>query len=87
MDMLGRIPQETSMERRVVQESRLIFKGHLFPASESPIPMRRISSKGSRRSAWMNKDLPTKSKCKKEVCKKWEQVQVIQKEYKDTESA
>lgn len=65
----------------------MIFRGHLFPAPEWSIPMSRISSKGSRRWAWMNKELLTKLKCKKEVWKKWEQVQVIQEEYTDTESA
>lgn len=93
LDVLGRILQETSLERRgdlkrrVVQESWLIFKGHLFPALEWSFPMSRMSSKGTRRSAWMNKELLTKLKCKKEVCKKWEQVQVIQEECRDTESA
>jgi len=68
--LLARIPQEMSLERRVVKESWLIFKDHLLPAPEWSTPMSRISSKGSRRPAWTNKELLTKLKWKKEVCKR-----------------
>ena len=45
----------------------------LLHAREWTIPMCRKSSKGGRRHAWLNKELLTKLKHKKEAYKKWKE--------------
>lgn len=47
MDLLGRIPRDTALVRRGIQESW--FKDHLLQDQEWSITMRRKSSKGGRR--------------------------------------
>jgi len=52
-----------------VQKSWLIFIHH-FQAQEWSVHTCRKSNKGYRRLAWMNKELLTKLKHKKEACKR-----------------
>ena len=58
-DLLGRVPQKSAVGRKGFQESLLFFRDHI-QAQEWLTPMTRISSKGGRRPAWMNKKLLTK---------------------------
>lgn len=55
-DVLGRISQDTALERRGVQQSWLI----LLQAQKWTNPTSRISSRGGRRWAWMKNRLFTK---------------------------
>lgn len=59
-DLLRRIPWETVLESRVVQERPVILRYHLPTKLKSGLPASRKSSKGSRRPTWMNKELLTK---------------------------
>ena len=54
-DLIWRIPGENVLERWMVQESWLIFKDCHLQAQEWSIPVSRISSRCSRKLAWMNK--------------------------------
>jgi len=56
-DLPGRIPRVRALEGRGVQESWLLFKHHFLHAQDRCIPLRKKSSKGGRRPAWMNKEL------------------------------
>ena len=67
VQLLGRITWLIVLERRGVKESLLIFKDHLLQAQEWSVPTCRKSSKGCRRPAWINNELVTKFKHKKEV--------------------
>lgn len=53
--LLGKISWEVVLQRRGVQENRLIFKAHLL--LKQSIPTCRKSGSSSRRPAWMNKKL------------------------------
>jgi len=57
--LLETIPRYTCLEIREFQEIWLILKAHLLNAQEWSILMNRKSSKGSRRPAWINKQLLT----------------------------
>ncbi|GAB0202830.1 hypothetical protein GRJ2_002748600 [Grus japonensis] len=66
-DLLGRLPWDKALEGRGAQDSWLIFKGHLLQAQEQCIPTKRKSSKTTKRTPWMNKELLGKVKHKKEA--------------------
>lgn len=66
------------------KEKLLISRYHLLQAQEWSIcTCRRKPSQIDRRSVWMNKELLTKPKCKKEGLR-WKQGQVTWEEYRDT---
>lgn len=67
-----------ALERRVCQESRLIFKDHLLQIQDWFIPTSRKSSKSSRRPACMKKELLTELQHYKEAYERQKQVQVTQ---------
>jgi len=58
-ELLGGIPWVRALEGRGVQESWSLFKHHFLHAQEQCIPLRKKSSKGGRRPAWMSKELPS----------------------------
>lgn len=66
------------------KENWLIFKDHFLQAEEWSVLVSRNSGKNSRRLAWMNKELLTKIKHKKEMYRKWKQGQVTWKKYRNT---
>ncbi|KGL87978.1 hypothetical protein N301_00234, partial [Charadrius vociferus] len=82
-DLLGKVPWDKALERRLAWESWLIFKDHLFQAQEQCIPIKRKSGKNARRPAWMNKKLLEKLKQKKEAYRGWKQGQVAWEEYRE----
>ncbi|XP_068003200.1 uncharacterized protein [Melanerpes formicivorus] len=65
----------------------LIFKDHHLQVQEWSISVSRKSSKGSRRPAWMNKELLTRFSHKGNLCKIWKQREVTQEENRDTVQA
>jgi len=65
--LLERIPWVVVQERRGIQRSWLIFKDHLLQVQEWSIPTCRSSSKGSRRPAWVSKQVLAKPKHKKKA--------------------
>ncbi|GAB0204561.1 hypothetical protein GRJ2_002921700 [Grus japonensis] len=82
-DMVDRVPWDKALEGRGAQESWLIFKGHLLRAQEQCIPTKRKSGKNTRRPAWMNKELLSKVKHKKEAYRGWKQGQVAWEGYRE----
>jgi len=56
-DILGGIPWDRALEGRGVHERWSLFKYHFLHAQERWIPLRKKSSKGGRRPAWLNKEL------------------------------
>ncbi|GAB0186361.1 hypothetical protein GRJ2_001101400 [Grus japonensis] len=85
-DLLGRVPWDRALEGRGVQKSWLVFEDHLLQAQEQCIPTKRKSGK-TRRPAWMNKELLSKLKHKKEAYGGWKQGWVAWEEYRETVQA
>jgi len=56
-ELLGGILWATALEGRWVQECWSLFKHLFLHAQERCIPLRKKSSKGGRRPAWLNKEL------------------------------
>ncbi|KFQ86757.1 hypothetical protein N337_09865, partial [Phoenicopterus ruber ruber] len=81
--LLGGIPWVRALEGRGVQESWSIFKHHFLQTQDQCIPMRKKSSKGGRRPAWMSKEHLTKIKWKKEVYRMWKKGQATWEEYRN----
>uniref|UniRef100_A0A8B9EVU5 Interferon induced with helicase C domain 1 n=1 Tax=Amazona collaria TaxID=241587 RepID=A0A8B9EVU5_9PSIT len=75
-------PQKT-LEGRGAQDCWLIFKDHLLQAQERCIPTRRKFSRRARRPPWMDKELLSKIRKKKEAYKRWKQGQAAWGEYRD----
>lgn len=76
--LLESISWDITLARRGAQESWLMFKNHLQAKEQSTLKSRK-SSKYGRRPVWMNQELLTKFKDKKEGYKMWKQHQVTQK--------
>ena len=55
--MLGRVPEDKTLEGKGAQENWLIFKDHLIQTQEKSIPTVRQSGKNTTRSARLNKEL------------------------------
>jgi len=66
-ELLGGIPWARALEGRGVQECRSLFKHHFFHAQHRCIPLRKKSSKGGRRPAWLNKLLLAVIRWKRKV--------------------
>ena len=66
-ELLGGIPWARALEGRGVQECWLLFKHLFLHAQERCIPLRKKSSKGGRRPAWLNKDIPAEIRWKRKV--------------------
>jgi len=56
-ELLAEIPWARALKGRGIQECWSLFKRHFLHAQERCIPLRKKSSKGSRRPAWLNKEL------------------------------
>jgi len=56
-ELLVGIPWARTLEGRGVQECWSLFKHHFLHAQERYIPLRKKSSNGGRRHAWLNKEL------------------------------
>ncbi|PKU43539.1 glycerol kinase [Limosa lapponica baueri] len=79
--LLGEIPWFRALEGRGAQESWTIFKYHLLQAEDRCIPNRKKSGKGSRRPAWLSRELLKKLKWKKEVYTEWKKGLTTWEEY------
>jgi len=65
--LLGGILWARALEGRGVQECWSLFKRHFLHAQERCIPLRKKSSKGRRRPAWLNKELLAELRWKRKV--------------------
>jgi len=66
-ELLGGILWARTLEGRGVQECWSLFKRHFLHAQERCIPLRKKSSKGGRRPAWLNKELLAEIRWKRKV--------------------
>ncbi|PKU49359.1 glycerol kinase [Limosa lapponica baueri] len=69
--LLGEIPWAPVLESRGAQESWLILKYRFVQAQNWCIPKSKKPGKGSRRPAWLSRELLQKLKWKKEVYSTW----------------
>lgn len=76
-DLLGRIPCETALEGKGAQENWLIIKDNFLKAQEWSMTVCKQSSRHGRRPVWVNVELQTEPKDKKEAHGSWKQGQVI----------
>lgn len=70
-DLLGSILWVRELDGEEAQKSWLTFKHHFFQAEDWCICSSKKSGKGSRRSAWMSKELMEKLKWKKQLYRMW----------------
>jgi len=66
-----------------VQECCSLFKRHYLHAQEQCVPLRKKSSKGGRRPAWLNKELLEENRWKRKVHGMWKEGQAIWQEYRN----
>lgn len=85
-NQLGRTPWVTDLQRREIQDNWLIFKDYVLQTREQSISMKQSQAK-VQEPAWMNSEILTKSKHKKEWFKRWKQGQIHQEEYRGTVQA
>jgi len=74
-ELLGGILWARALEGRGVHECWSLFKQHFFHAREQCIPLRKKSSKGGRRPAWLNKELLAEIRWKSKVHGMWKEGQ------------
>jgi len=82
-ELLGGIPWARALEGRGVQECWSLFKHHFLHAQEQCIPLRKKSSKGGGRPAWLNKELLAELRWKRKVHGMWKEGQAAGEEYRN----
>jgi len=82
-ELLGGIPWARALEGRGVQEGLSLLKRHFLHAQQWCIPLRKKSSKGSRRPAWLNKELLAEIRWKRKVHGMWKEGQATWEEYRN----
>jgi len=65
--LLGGFPWVRALKGRGVQKCWSLFKHHFLHAQERCIPLRKKSTKGGRRPAWLNKELLAEIRWKRKV--------------------
>jgi len=82
-ELPGGIPWVRALEGRGVQECWSLFKGNVLHAQERCIPLRKKSSKGDRRPAWLNKKLLAEIRWKRKVHGMWKEGQATWEEHRN----
>jgi len=82
-ELLGGIPWARALEGRGVQECWSLFKRHFLHAQEQCILLRKKSSKGGRRPAWLDKELLVEIRWKRKVYGMWKEGKATWKEYRN----
>jgi len=82
-ELLGGIPWAKALKGRGVHECWLLFKRHFLHAQERCIPLRKKSSKGGSRPAWLNKELLAEIRQKRKVHGMWKEGQATWEEYRN----
>jgi len=82
-ELLGGIPWAKALKGRGVQECWSLFKRDFLHAQERCIPLRKKSSKGGRRPAWLNKELLVEIRWKRKVYGMWKEGQATWEEYRN----
>jgi len=82
-ELLEGIPWVRVLEGKGVQECQSLLKHHFLHAQDRCIPLRKTSSKGDRRPAWMSKELLAEIRWKRKVHGMWKEWQATWEEYKN----
>jgi len=82
-ELLGGILWARALEGRGVQECWSLFKHHFVQAQERSIHLRKKSSKGDRRLAWLNSELLAELRWKRKVRGMWNEGQATWEEYRN----
>jgi len=82
-ELLGGIPWARALEGREVQECWSLFNHHFLNAQERCITLRKKSSKGGRRPAWLNKELLAEIRWERKVHGMWKEGQATWEEYRN----
>jgi len=82
-ELLGQILWARALEGREVQAYWSLFKCHFLHAQEWCIPLRKKSSKGGRRPAWLNKELLAELRQKRKVHGMGKEGQATWEEYRN----
>jgi len=82
-DLLGEIPWARALKGRGVQECWSLFKHHFLHAQERCIPLRKKSTEGGKRPAWMNKELLAELRWKRKSHGMWKEGQATWEEYRN----
>jgi len=85
-DLLGGIQWVRALEGRGIKESWPLSKHHFLCAQDQCFPVSKKSSKGGRRTTWMNKELLEKLKWKTNLYRMWKEGQATWEEYRDVAS-
>jgi len=81
--LLGGLPWVRALDGKEVQERWSLFKHHFLHAQDRCIPLRKKSSKGGRRTAWMSKELLAKLEWKRKVNGMRKERQATWEEYRN----
>jgi len=82
-DLLGGILWVRVLEGRGVQECWSMFNHHFLHAQHRCIPMRKKSSKGGRRTAWMSREVLDELRWKRKVYGMWKEGQATWEEHRN----
>jgi len=82
-ELLGGIPWARGLEDRGVQGCWWLFKHYFLHAQEWYIHLRKKSSKGGRRLAWLNKELLAEIRQKRKVHGMWKEGRITWEEYRN----
>ncbi|KAF1454281.1 hypothetical protein FQV07_0012639, partial [Pygoscelis papua] len=81
--LVERVPWETVLKGKGVQEGWTIFKKEVLKAQEQAVPVRRKKNGRGRRPAWLNGELLLGLRKKRRVYRLWKKGQATQEEYRD----
>ncbi|GAB0204509.1 mitochondrial enolase superfamily member 1 [Grus japonensis] len=81
--LVKKVPWETVLRGRVVQEGWALFKKEVLKAQEQAIPMCCETNWWGRRPAWLNRELWLGLREKRRVYHSWKKGQATHEEYKD----
>ncbi|KAK4808570.1 LOW QUALITY PROTEIN: hypothetical protein QYF61_009873 [Mycteria americana] len=81
--LVERVPWETVVKGKKVQEGWAFFKKEVLKAQEQAVPMCRKTNQRGRRPAWLNRELLLGLWKKRRVYRFWKKGQATQEEYRD----
>jgi len=82
-ELLGGILWVRALEGRGVEECWSLFKRHFLRAQNWCITLRKKSSKGDKRPAWLNRELLAELRWKRKVHGMWKEGQATWEEYRN----
>ncbi|GAB0202630.1 hypothetical protein GRJ2_002728600 [Grus japonensis] len=81
--LVERVPWETVLKGKGVQEGWAFFKKEVLKAQEQAVPMCCKTNRWGRRLAWLNRELLLGLREKRRVYHSWKKGQATQEEYRD----